>query len=226
MKIGIVGITGRIGKILVDLISGDPELTLSGGVSSKNNRADFENLAENSDVLVDFSSPAAAIIAAEVAKSFKIPFVCGTSALPEDFFQKIKEFSLIIPVLHASNFSVGAQLMAMLLKKCGKILDHYDVSIMDKHHKHKKDTPSGTALFLSKQFEKQPQIVSIRAGNVFGEHVCDFIGEDDMLSISHLSFNRSMFAKGALMCTKWIAGKSPGMYSMMDCLNMKNCDDL
>ncbi len=226
MKIGIIGITGRIGQVLVDLIEADPALTLSGGVSSKNNRADFENLAENSDVFVDFSCPAASIIAAEIARSIKIPFVCGTTGLPEDFFQKLKEFSADIPVLYASNFSLGVQLMAMLLEKCGKILDYYDVSIIDKHHSRKKDAPSGTALFLSEKLKKQPQVVSIRAGNVFGDHICDFTGEDEMLSISHRAFNRNIFAKGALLCAKWIEGKAPGMYSMQDCLKMQDCDDL
>lgn len=226
MRVGIVGITGRIGKILVDLISNDPLLTLSGGVSRQNNRTDFENLAMESDVLVDFSCPAASLVAAEIAKKAKIPFVCGTTGLPNDFFDRLEECSKDIPVLYASNFSVGVQLMADILKKCGNVFDDYDVSIIDKHHNLKKDAPSGTALFLSEKLKKKPQIVSIRAGNIFGDHTCDFVGEDEMLSISHTAFNRTVFAKGALLCAKWIAGKTPGMYSMLDCLKTQDCDDL
>jgi 4-hydroxy-tetrahydrodipicolinate reductase len=215
MKIGIVGITGRMGSILSAMI---PKSEQSGGVSGRTSDRELEQIAGNSSVLIDFSAPDSTLRAIGAASKYKIPVVTGTTGFSEEHSARINEFSKIIPILHASNFSLGIQLMAVLVKKCSDILTDFDFSIIDKHHNRKKDSPSGTALFLAQQTSKSPQIVSLREGNVFGEHICDFAGENEMLSLRHQVFNREVFAAGALKCAKWIVGKSAKLYSMRDYL--------
>lgn len=218
MKIGILGITGRIGTILSKMIAIED---FTGGISSKSTDAEIENVVKNSDVLVDFSSPKATLKILPFAKKFKAPLVTGTTGFSENEFEELKSYAKYIPILHANNFSVCVQLMAMLLKKCSEVLTDFDFSIIDKHHKKKKDAPSGTALFLAKQVSSKAQIVSIRSGNICGDHICDFSGENEMLTISHRAFNRNIFASGALDCAKWIVGKEPRMYTMADFLQSK-----
>ncbi|MBR1734649.1 MAG: 4-hydroxy-tetrahydrodipicolinate reductase [Alphaproteobacteria bacterium] len=222
IKIGIVGITGKVGTIVAQIVENDDQLELAGGISSKSTDADLENVARNSDVLIDFSLPISSMRAVEVAQKFELPFVCGTTGLSEVDFQKLNEFSKKIPIIYASNFSIAVHLMAKLLKQCEIILRDYDITIIDKHHKSKKDAPSGTSIFLSKQLNRKAQMLSVRSGNIPAEMVCDFCGDDDMLTISHRSFGRTVFAKGAIACAKWIIGKKAGIYSMEDFIG-KEC---
>ena len=218
MKIGVLGITGRIGTILSKMI---PAGELSGGISSKTSEEEIVNIVKNSDVLIDFSTPKAMLKVLPIAKQFGIPIVTGTTGFSEEEFAEIEKCAKYIPILHANNFSVCVQLMAMLLKKCSEVLTDFDFSIIDKHHKRKKDAPSGTALFLAKQVSSKAQIVSIRSGNICGDHICDFSGENEMLTISHRAFNRNIFASGALDCAKWIIGKEARLYTMADFLQSK-----
>jgi 4-hydroxy-tetrahydrodipicolinate reductase len=213
MKIGIIGITGRMGNTTSELLSDDER---SGGSSSKTSRDELMKIIENSDVLVDFSTPCATLEAIELAAQLGTPVVSGTTWLSEKNLEQIREFSKTIPILHASNFSLGIHLMAAMIKKCAAALPDFDFAIIDKHHNRKKDAPSGTALFLAEQVSKKAQIVSLREGNVFGEHICDFAGENEMISISHQVFSRKVFAIGALRCARWIVGRSPKLYSMQD----------
>ncbi|MDR2781452.1 MAG: 4-hydroxy-tetrahydrodipicolinate reductase [Holosporaceae bacterium] len=216
MKIGIVGINGRIGKILSTLIAKEE---LSGGISSATSPRELENVISESDVLIDFSAPAALHRIIDVAAQYKTPIVSGTTDFSDKDFERIREISRIIPILHSSNFSLGVQLMAILVRKCAQILPDFDFGIIERHHNRKKDAPSGTALFLAQQISKEAQIVSLREGNIFGEHICDFVGEHEMISICHRAFDREVFASGAIKCARWLVGKHPKLYSMQDYLN-------
>ncbi|MCR5224661.1 MAG: 4-hydroxy-tetrahydrodipicolinate reductase [Alphaproteobacteria bacterium] len=218
MRTGVIGITGRIGTILSKMIATED---FAGGVSSKTTDVEIENIVKNSDVLVDFSAPKATLKILPFAKKYNVPLVTGTTGFSEDEFEELKSYAKHISILHANNFSVCVQLMAMLLRKCSEVLMDFDFSIVDKHHKRKKDAPSGTALFLAKQVTSKAQIVSIRSGNICGDHICDFSGENEMLTISHRAFNRNIFASGALDCAKWIIGKNAGLYTMEDFLRSK-----
>jgi 4-hydroxy-tetrahydrodipicolinate reductase len=222
MRIGIIGVTGRVGAALRSLIYGDPEIEFTGGYSRQNSQLDLMNLAADSDVLVDFSLPNATMAAVKSAVNAGIPFVSGTTGISKEDFEKIQQSSKKIPILHSSNFSIGISLMATLLKKCADILADFDVAIIEKHHSRKNDSPSGTALLLMKHIERSAQILSIRAGNGCVEHSCGFYGENETLTLSHQTFGRDVFAKGALACAKWIVGKEPGMYSMQDYIDAKN----
>ncbi|MDR2724171.1 MAG: 4-hydroxy-tetrahydrodipicolinate reductase [Holosporaceae bacterium] len=215
MKIGIIGITGRMGSVLSKII---PNAEKNGGSSSKTSREELVEIISNSDVLIDFSVPSSLLEAVTVAAKYKVPVISGTTGLSENDFKQIREFSYIIPILHANNFSLGIHLMAVLIKKCADVLTDFDFSIIDKHHNRKKDSPSGTALFLAKQTTQKAQIVSLREGNIFGQHICDFAGENEILSISHEAFNLEVFASGALKCAYWIVKKNPNLYTIADYL--------
>jgi len=216
MKIGIIGITGRMGTILSSMLDESERI---GGSSGKTSPNELEEIIENSNVLIDFSSPNATLKAIELAAKHGVPVVSGTTGLSNNDFKRMEEFSRMIPILHANNFSLGIQLMAFLVRKCSEVFSDFDFCVIDKHHNRKKDTPSGTAIFLAGQASQKAQIVSLREGNVFGEHICDFAGENEMISISHRAFNREIFAAGALKCAKWLPGKSPKLYTMQDYLD-------
>ncbi|GHT92827.1 4-hydroxy-tetrahydrodipicolinate reductase [Alphaproteobacteria bacterium] len=218
-KVGIVGITGRIGTLVEELLRNSSDFSLAGGISSKSTKVDFERGIGNSDVLIDFSRPSATMTALEIASCHCVPSVIGTTGFSPEDFEKIEAYSKSIPIMYCTNFSIGIQLMAVLLRKCAAVLPEFDFSIIDRHHSKKKDSPSGTALFLEAQSGKKAQIVSIRSGNVCGDHICDFCGEDEMLSISSRAFNRTVYAKGALKCASWLLNQKPALYSMKDYLD-------
>jgi 4-hydroxy-tetrahydrodipicolinate reductase len=216
MKIGIIGVDGRMGKILSALIPNEEQ---SGGISRTTSPEESVEIIKRSDVLTDFSTPAATLKIINTAVAHKVPLIIGTTGFSDEDFEQIKKASATIPILYSSNFSIGIQLAALLIRKCTEILPDFDFSITDKHHNRKKDAPSGTALFLARQTSQKAQIVSLRAGNIFGEHTCDFTGEHEMLSISHRAFDREVFAIGALKCAGWIIKKPPRLYSTEDYLN-------
>lgn len=222
IDVGIIGITGKVGSVLAKMVRGDPKFQLKGGTSRVSRDSDFTELAHASDVFIDFSLPESTMKALEAAREAGIPFVTGTTGISAEYLSKIEESSKIIPILHSPNFSIAIHLMSSLLEKCSRVLsDDYDVDIIDRHHKNKKDAPSGTSLFLAKNLKpnmkSEVEMLSIRGGNVPAEMICEFIGQNDMLSISHRAFGREVFAKGALDCARWIVNqKEPGMYSMED----------
>lgn len=216
MKVGIVGATGRMGKEVISLLN---ENEFCGGICKKTTSEEIENIVKNSSVMIDFSSPKISIEVVNICAKNKIPFVCGTTGFSKNDFEKLKMYSKNIPILYASNFSIGIFLMSQLIKTSEKILNDFDISIIDRHHNKKKDGPSGTTLFLASQLEKNPQIVSIRAGGIPGDHICSFTSDDEEITISHRSFNRRVFASGAVKCARWIVSREPGFYSLKDYLD-------
>ena len=218
MKLSIVGITGRMGQEVSKLLKSDEVV---GGISSGTTEEEFEKVIKNSSVTVDFSTPAISIKAAGYCAKHNIPLVCGTTGFSEEEFEQLKSFAEHIPILYASNFSIGIFLMSKLIRISEKVLDDFDVSIIDRHHNKKKDKPSGTTLFLASQLEKTPQIVSLRVGGVSGDHLCSFTGEDEEVTISHRSFSRRVFASGAVRCAFWLVSQKNGFYFLEDYLSAK-----
>ncbi|MCR4556057.1 MAG: 4-hydroxy-tetrahydrodipicolinate reductase [Alphaproteobacteria bacterium] len=218
MKLSIVGITGRMGQEVSKLLKSDEVV---GGISSGTTEEEFEKVIKNSSVAVDFSTPAISIKAAGYCAKHNIPLVCGTTGFSEEEFEQLKSFAEHTPILYASNFSIGIFLMSKLIRISEKVLDDFDVSIIDRHHNKKKDKPSGTTLFLASQLEKTPQIVSLRVGGVSGDHICSFTGEDEEVTISHRSFSRRVFASGAVRCAFWLVSQKNGFYFLEDYLSAK-----
>lgn len=216
MRVGIIGITGKIGAILTQLVGCT---NLMGGISGNSSETDLNNLAAKCNVFIDFSLPSATVKAAQVAADYGVAFVSGTTGLSENELQILRDCARKIPVLRADNFSIAVQLVAKLLRESSEILRDFDFSIVERHHCHKKDSPSGTARFLASQVSQKAQIASLRVGNLCGEHECAFTNANEEITIAHRSFNRAIFAQGALQCAHWIVERAPGFYTMEDFLN-------
>lgn len=218
MKLAIVGVTGRMGQEVSKLLKPDE---IIGGIASGTTEEEFEKIIKSCSVAIDFSTPTVSIKTAGYCSEHNIPLVCGTTGFSDEEFKQLKSFASHTPILYASNFSIGIFLMSKLIQMSEKILDNFDVSIIDRHHNKKKDSPSGTTLFLASQLKKSPQIVSLRVGEVSGDHICSFTGEDEEVTISHRSFSRRVFASGAVKCAFWLVSQKNGFYSLEDYLSAR-----
>lgn len=205
----LMGASGKMGQEISALIKKDKKLKLTEKI-------------EKADVIIDFSNPEAFIKNLETAKKHKTAFVCGTTGLSEKQFKALKVASKKIPTLWASNMSMGVTVLNQMLKKLSAIKE-YDFFIEETHHVHKKDAPSGTALTIQKHLEKSikkktKSVISHREGEVFGQHKVLVVGPEETLLIQHDALNRTVFARGAVKCAKWIVNKKSGNYSIEDVL--------
>jgi 4-hydroxy-tetrahydrodipicolinate reductase len=204
---------------------------------------DMATAIENADVVVDFSNPDACLAAAEVAASFETAFVSGTTGLSQEQMAELKGRSSDTPVLWAANFSVGVNTLERLVELATRAASEgFDVEIVEAHHRHKVDAPSGTALFLGQAaarardgeldelgvFERHGHTGEraddeigfgvIRGGDIVGEHTVYLCGHGERLELTHRATDRGIFASGALRAAAWLAGREPGWYSMRDVL--------
>ena len=211
------------------LFASESDLTLDGG-----------------EVLIDFSTPEGTLKAIDVASKYHLPLVIGTTGFSKNQTERIKKFSKKIPCVMAPNMSVGVNVMFKILKDMAKILGKdYDIEIVETHHRHKKDAPSGTAMkmaqiaaetlhrdlskvatygrhgLIGERKDKEIGIHSIRAGDIIGEHTGLFAGMGESLEITHRAYSRDNFARGALEAAKWITKKKSGLYDMLDVLELK-----
>lgn len=186
------------------------------------------------DIVVDFSSPSAAIKNAKVFSKMKVNIVIGTTGFSKLSLKKL--FVLTTKyhngIVYAPNITLGVNVLMLLTNLASNILNNYDFQITEIHHKHKKDAPSGTAVKIAAEIEKglkasgaldgNPNIpiTAVRAGGVVGKHEVMIIGEDDKIEISHESFSRRAFALGALRAVRFAYGKT-GYFEMGDVLNLE-----
>lgn len=208
-KVFLFGASGKMGKEISSLIQQDKKLKLTDKV-------------EKADVIIDFSNHEAFLKNLDVAVKNKIPFVCGTTGLSEKQFKALKAAAKKIPILWASNMSMGVNVLNQMLKSLKPISD-YTFSIEETHHVHKKDAPSGTAITIQKHLEKAikkkvKEVISHREGEVFGQHKVIIQGPEETILLQHDALNRTVFARGAVACAKWILKKKPGHYSIEDVL--------
>lgn len=248
MKIGVLGYTGRVGgAILRELQSGNyGGLTLAGGYARKPQKEDFfttDNAAalfDKSDVLIDFTLPDATMAHIDIAAETGKPLVIGTTGLSADQEKHIKEAAQNAPILHAANMSVGVNMLLALVGQAAERLGvEWDIEISETHHKHKIDSPSGTAVALGKEAAKaRGTELTIkhdrngarekgdigfavqRGGDVVGEHMVTFFGEGERLQLGHIASDRALFAKGALRAARWLHGRDNGLYTMRDALDL------
>ena len=203
----------------------------------------FSSIADcdvEADVVIDFASAKAvdALLAYCVAK--KLPCVLCTTGLSEEQLKKVKEASGETAVLKSANMSMGINLLLKLLREAAPVLAAagFDIEIVEKHHNQKLDAPSGTAVALadavngalnnayeyvydrSTRREVRPQkeigISAVRGGTIVGDHDVIFAGTDEVITFSHRAYSREVFAKGALLAAKFLAGKPAGYYDMSD----------
>lgn len=192
------------------------------------------------DVIVDFASAKAVdgLLAYSIRK--KIPVVVCTTGLSEEQNKKIEEASGQVAVLRSANMSLGVNLLMKLVKEATQVLAAagFDIEILEKHHNKKVDSPSGTALALADSIneamglkyhyvydrslkreardKKEIGIQAVRGGTIVGEHDVIFAGRDEVITFNHTAYSKAIFAKGAVSAAKFLAGKTPGLYTMKD----------
>jgi 4-hydroxy-tetrahydrodipicolinate reductase len=213
-----------MGKTISDLASGDPKIDIIA-------RCDLGDPIElpmkNCDVAIDFSNADAITEISAAALQHRKPLVIGTTGHSREQRRLIEETAQSLPVVFASNFSIGVNVLFWLTCKAAEQLGgDFDAEIIETHHKMKKDAPSGTAKTLaevlkaSKKTQTEIPIQSIREGDVVGEHTVIFRGPSERLELTHRAASREIFARGALHVAKWIINQPPGLYSMQDVLGL------
>ncbi len=247
-RIGIAGITGRMGQLLAEEVPA-AGATLTGGIgrSGAGTFADLAGLAAASDAVIDFTNAATAQSnAATMAASGKA-WVLGSSGLSLSDEAAVAAAAKSIPVVYASNFSAGVNLVLALCERMGAALpaESYDAEIMEMHHRQKVDAPSGTAIGMGRAVaagrgQKLEDVIesgrhghtgarktgaigfaALRGGQVVGEHTLIFASGTEHIALTHRAFDRRAFATGAVRAALWAVDQKPGLYSMMDVLGMK-----
>lgn len=258
MRVGIVGAGGRMGAQLVELVRQAEDLELAAASEVPGHPAlgrdlgggtvigdDAEALFAAADVAVEFTAPAATVEHSGMAARHGTRHVVGTTGLDAAQEAVLAETARVLPVFYAPNMSlVVTAFTAVVEQVAGMLDDEYDIEIVEIHHRHKVDAPSGTAVGLGRaaaagrgvpldaaaQWSREGQtgarrrgdigFAALRGGNVVGEHTAMFVGEGERLELTHRCTDRSIFARGALRAARWTDGRPPGLYSMRDVLGL------
>jgi 4-hydroxy-tetrahydrodipicolinate reductase len=251
IKIGILGISGRMGQAIVKSVCSNPRVDLAGGFAKDIEKTDVEyfltdnvqSLAEKSDILIDFTNPHILKNHLEIAVKNNKPLVIGTTGFDSDTEQFMQDTSKHIPILQSGNMSLGVNLLAKLVKQTASILDNdWDIEITESHHRHKIDSPSGTAIMLGKaaaqgrnvDFETVAKLSregidtprptgeigfsTIRAGSIIGDHCVLFAHDSEMITLSHKAQDRTIFANGSVYAAEKLITMPAGFYTMQDIL--------
>lgn len=262
LNIGIMGASGRMGRMLLESTLNNRKTNLSGAfvraISSLIgvDAGEFVGMTKcgvalstldlsNTDVLIDFSLPDALDEILTACIAHKVPLVMGVTGLDDTQEAKLKEASEFIPIVYAGNYSTGVNLSLNLLATTAKVLGmDADVEIIEHHHQHKLDAPSGTALMManavatargqtlktsavygrngqSKRAEGEIGIHAVRGGEIVGEHTVEFIMNGEIIQLTHKAQNRMTFANGAVRAAIWLSDKPAGLYDMQDVLGLK-----
>ncbi|MGS1017918.1 4-hydroxy-tetrahydrodipicolinate reductase [Allosphingosinicella humi] len=229
LKIGIFGATGRMGRAIAEVVAG---------------RDDAIVVADAPDIFVDFSAPEALEKHLAEAVAAHRPIVVGTTGLTAAHQQAIDRASGTVAVLQAANTSLGVNLLAHLVREtAARLGPDWDIEIVEMHHRHKKDAPSGTGLLLGAaaaagrgveldavadrgrdgmgaREEGHIGFAVLRGGSVAGDHAVVFAGEGERIELGHRAESRAIFAQGAVRAALWLAGKPAGRYTMNDVLGL------
>jgi len=233
MKVGLVGASGRMGQEITEILKTKNNLELFLAVCRKSSLAEFTYTRETPncpeakevDIWIDFSGPEILKSLLSVAIKNSTPVVSGTTGLAPTEQAALKKASAKIPVLWASNMSLGVAVLTEALEVFAKI-NQFDFQIEEFHHNRKKDRPSGTAKSLQEKLEKivgrtLPEPLSIRGGGIFGVHKVHAMADEEHLVFEHMALNRAVFARGAVEAAQWLCSKKKGFYSMRDVLYNK-----
>ena len=239
MKIAIVGAAGRMGQMLVKLAEADPELEISAKVDVA---PGFDSAwPAGTEAIIDFTFHAAVPANIEKAAAEGAAYVIGTTGLTPEEQARVDACAAKIPVVQAANYSLGVNLLIDLVRQAAAVLGpQYDVEIVEMHHRHKKDAPSGTALMLAKaaaagrgrpddfvfgrhgDIGERPSgeiaVHALRGGSVVGDHTVMFAGDLERVEITHKAQDRAAFAAGALKALAWAKGRPAGIYTMRNVL--------
>ena len=224
VRVLLIGAAGRMGKTISSLGKNDPTIDISAQCDLGDS---IESPMKSCDVAIDFSQPDATAEVCRVALEHAKPIVIGTTGHSGDQRKIIDETARSVPIVLASNFSIGVNVLFWLARKAGEQLgSDFGAEIIETHHKMKKDAPSGTAKTLAEVLKQQKDqgevpIRSIREGDVVGEHTVVFNGPGECLELTHRAASREIFALGALRAAKWVVGKPAKLYSMQDVLGIR-----
>jgi|SRR5436190_1933770 len=224
VRVLLIGAAGRMGKAISGLANEDPKID----VIARCDLGDpIEPAMRNCDVAIDFSHVDATTEICRAASQDHKPLVIGTTGHSTEQRSTIEKAAQSLPIVFASNFSIGVNVLFWLTHKAVEQLGgNFDVAIVETHHKMKKDAPSGTAKTLAELLKatrktaSEIPIESIRKGDVVGEHTVIFNGPGERLELTHRASSREIFARGALRAAEWIISQPPGLYSMKDVLGL------
>lgn len=253
-KVGVFGASGRVGKILVDLLAKHKNLTLASVFVRKtldfslppstlitNDYGIFLNAC---DVVIDFSLPEATTTLLETAiEDHPKPLVIGTTGFDDYQMNLLQVASTKMPVLYDSNMSFGVAILHEVIRKAARALKEFDIEIVEMHHKHKKDAPSGTSLALAQtcaearnlslenilygregktgeRTKDEIAVLAMRGGDIAGRHTVGFYNDGEFLEFNHTATSRIPFAKGALKAAQWLVHQKEGYYSIRDALGL------
>jgi len=255
-KIAIAGALGRMGNNLINSALSNNNVELVGVFDVKDIDTSFinknqiqenvfttrEESFEKADIVIDFTTPKALFNFTESAVSNNTGLVIGTTGLDESHFNLLKQTSNSTKVFYAPNMSYGVNTFFEIARKAAKHLKDFDIEIIETHHRHKKDAPSGTALKLGEEivaelglsksnfnFKRQDQegqrkeneigFSSIRGGNIPGEHTVIFHGDNESVELTHKAHNRKIFSDGAIQAAVWLSTKEKGFYTFKDMIS-------
>ena len=255
INLAITGCLGRMGQQLIKssksnnnfkIVALTESKTINKIISGIKLDINTNEAFKKADVIIDFTIPKCTLEILKIASKLKKRIVIGTTGFTQNEERTIKKYAKKIPILKAGNMSLGVNLLMYLTEiVSGSLGDNYLSKVLEVHHKHKKDHPSGTALmlgngiangknknlynligkkFLNKKsfpFGKKINFNSIRKGEVIGEHEVSFSSGKEIIKLNHEAFDRALYSDGALSAAKWLSNKRAGLYSMRDLLNFK-----
>ncbi|CAN1508062.1 MAG: 4-hydroxy-tetrahydrodipicolinate reductase [Sulfuritalea sp.] len=271
LKVVIAGCSGRMGHVLLESVFADKDLQLHGALDRVSNPQlgrdageqlgvvstikvtdSIDDALKNADVLVDFTRPEATMAYLEACQKYDVKMIIGTTGLSAEQKLAIEAASKNIAIVFAPNMSVGVTLLINLVQSAAKVLNEgYDIEILEAHHRHKVDAPSGTALRLGEAAasalgrnlaecavygregvtgERDPSTIgfaTVRGGDVVGDHTVLFAGTGERVELTHKASSRATFALGALRAAKFlgeknaVTGKKSGLFDMQDVLGLR-----
>lgn len=265
MKIAVMGAAGRMGRALIRAVHDSPHCVLVGGTEASGSPAVGADLGElaglgtlgvqvtdkplelftKAEAVLDFTVPSATIEYAGLAAQARIVHVIGTTGLIAEDEERIAVAARHATIVKAGNMSLGVNLLVALTRKVAEALDNdFDIEIVEMHHRHKVDAPSGTALMLGEAAAEGRKVdldqhavrsrdghtgprrtgdigfATLRGGDVVGDHTVIFAGDGERIELTHRAGDRQIFARGAVKAALWGRGKPPGVYSMQDVLGL------
>ncbi|MFL6592123.1 MAG: 4-hydroxy-tetrahydrodipicolinate reductase [Luteimonas sp.] len=226
------GASGRMGQALLRLAAQGQEMRIAAAVARTVQQRVVDGIPHFSanelagtpefDVAVDFSRAGAFDGVLGLCSARAVPLVSGTTGLTSEQEAAMAAAAARIPILWASNFSLGVAVLADLVERAARALPGWDCDIVEAHHVHKQDAPSGTAIALGDAAQRNgaaPRFASIRAGDIVGEHTVQFATDGERIELVHRATNRDIFARGALAAAAWVQGRDPGLYTLRDMLD-------
>ncbi|MBE3607029.1 4-hydroxy-tetrahydrodipicolinate reductase [Campylobacter sp. RM13119] len=254
IKVGIHGASGKMGREIIACLKNNEVAKLSVAYTIEELDFElpkdvlvtdkFEVLFENSDVIIDFTIKQGALNLISYARTNPKPLVIGTTGLADEGATLIAQAANAMPILYATNMSLGVAVLNKLAAIASKALREFDTEIVEMHHKHKKDAPSGTALTLAKHIAEardldlkevmttgrngligerkkdEIAVLALRGGDIVGRHTAGFYNDGEFIELNHTATSRATFAKGAIKAAIWLSSQNNGQYDITDCLGI------